>query len=168
MFHSVPFVFFALHLVLCSKLSWLHAKQLWPVSYLITNNNYNYYNHFMANFSGTTWVRWYQKKHSLTHTYPDHQSSFISFFHLLWSIASSLFKLRACQSFCTISLQVLFGLPLCLTPSTLYCINFCTKSLSSFRNTCPYHHSLFCCSTKIMPSNPSLSLSQLFTWNSIL
>jgi len=31
--------------------------------------------------------------HSHTHTYPDHQSSFICFLHLLLSIASSLFNL---------------------------------------------------------------------------
>jgi len=33
----------------------------------------------------------YQKKHSLTHTYSDHQSSFISFLHLLRSILSIQF-----------------------------------------------------------------------------
>ena len=41
----------------------------------------------------------YQKKHSPTH-HPDHHPIFISFFHLPRSIASSLFKLRAWQSFC--------------------------------------------------------------------
>ena len=33
--------------------------------------------------SGTTRVGWHQKKHSLTHTHPDHQTSFINFLHLL-------------------------------------------------------------------------------------
>jgi len=61
---------------------------------------------------GTTLVRRYQKKHSPTHTHPDHQPSFIKFLHLLRSIASSLFNLRAWQSFSTTSLYVLFGLPL--------------------------------------------------------
>ena len=42
--------------------------------------------------SRTTRVSRYQKKHSPAHTYPDHQSSFISFFHLLWSIASPPFN----------------------------------------------------------------------------
>jgi len=55
---------------------------------------------FISPLSGSTWVSWYQKKHSLTH-HPDHHPTFISFFHLLRSIASSLFKLRAWQSFCT-------------------------------------------------------------------
>ena len=36
-----------------------------------------------------------------------------------------------------------------------------TQSLSSFCNTCPYHCSLFRCSTEIMSSNPSLSLNPL-------
>ena len=40
----------------------------------------------------------YQKKHSPTH-HPNHHPIFISFFHLLRSIASSLCKLRARQSF---------------------------------------------------------------------
>ena len=35
-----------------------------------------------------------------------------------------------------------------------------------FYNTCTYHCNVFCCSTEIMSSNPSLS--QPFIWNSIL
>jgi len=61
----------------------------------------------------------YQKKHSLIHTHPGHQTSFINFHHLLRSKAS-LFNIRARQSFSTNSLQVLFGLPLGLGPSTSY------------------------------------------------
>ena len=38
-----------------------------------------------------------RKKHSSTHTHPDHQPPFISFLHLLRSIASSLFNLRTWQ-----------------------------------------------------------------------
>jgi len=34
-------------------------------------------------------------------------------------------------------------------------------SLSSFRNSCPYHRNLFSCSTEIMSSNPSLFLNSL-------
>jgi len=58
---------------------------------------------FYGPLSGTTRVSWYQKKHSPTH-HPDHHPIFISFFHLPRSIASSLFKLHAWQSFCTTSL----------------------------------------------------------------
>ena len=77
-----------------------------------------HYNHFMAlwTLSRTTQVSWYEKKHSLTHAYRGHQSSLICFLHLLRSTASSLFNLRAWQSFSTISVQVFFGLPLALVP----------------------------------------------------
>ena len=113
---------------------------------------------FYAPLSGTTRVSQYQQKHSPTH-HPDHPIS-IRFFHLPRSIASSLFKLRAWQSFCT-SLHVLFGLPLGLKPSTSYTIHFFTQSASSFRNTCPYHLSLFCSSINIISPVPSLSLNSL-------
>jgi len=53
---------------------------------------------FYGPLSGTTRVSQYQKKHSPTH-HPDHHPIFISFFHLPRSVASSLFKLRAWQSF---------------------------------------------------------------------
>ena len=116
---------------------------------------------FYGPLSGTTRVSWYQKKHSPTN-HPDHHPIFISFFHLPWSIASSLFKLHAWQSFCTTSFHVLFGLPLGLEPFTSYSIHFFTQSVSSFRSACPYHHNLFCCSINIILSSiPSLSLNCL-------
>jgi len=96
---------------------------------------------------------------TFTHPHPDHHQISISFFHLPRSIASSLFKLCAWQSFCTTSLHVLFGLTLGLEPSTSYSIHFFTQSVSSFRNTCPYHRNLFLCSINIISSIPSLSLS---------
>jgi len=106
---------------------------------------------FYGPLSGTTRVsRYHQKKHSPTH-HPDHPI-FISFFHLLQSLASSLFKLHAWQSLCTTSLHVLFGLTLGLGPSTSYSIHFLTQSVSSFRSTCPHHRSLFCCSINIISS----------------
>jgi len=74
---------------------------------------------FYGPLSGTTWVSRYQKKHSPTH-HPDHHPIFISIFHLLRSTASSLFKLRAWQSFCTTSFHVLFALPVGLEPSTSF------------------------------------------------
>jgi len=54
---------------------------------------------FNGPLSGTTWVSRYQKKYSPTHTRPDHQTSFINFLHLQWSIASSLFHLHAWHFF---------------------------------------------------------------------
>ena len=84
--------------------------------------------------------------------------------HLSWSSivpyllhpSTTIHGILPVQSMCltvffsTISLQVFFGLPLGLAPSTSYSIHFFTQSLSSFRNTCPYHRNLFCCSTEIM------------------
>ena len=62
-------------------------------------------------------------------------SSYILYqLHLLRSIASSLFNLRAWQPFSTTSLPVLFG----LGPCTSYSIHFFAQSSSSFRNACPY------------------------------
>jgi len=96
---------------------------------------------FYGPLSGTTRASRYQKKHSPTHQ-PDHHPVFISFFHLLRSIAASLFKLRVWQSFCTTYYNILFGLPLGLEPSTLYSIHFFTQSVSSFHNTCAYHRTV--------------------------
>ena len=49
-----------------------------------------------------------------------------------------------------------------LAPSTSYSIHFFTQSLSSFCSTCPYYNrNLFCCSSEIMSSNPSLPLNPL-------
>ena len=104
---------------------------------------------FNGLLSGTTRVGQYQKKHSPTHTHPDHRTSFIMFLHLQRSMASSLFSLRAWQSSRTTSVQVLFGLLLGLGPSTSYCVHFFTQSSSSFRSTCPYQCSLFCCNTNV-------------------
>ena len=118
---------------------------------------------FNGLWSGTTRVGRYQKKKKPTHTHPDHWTSFINFLHLLRSMASSLFSLRAWQPFSTTSLQVLFGLPLGLGSFTwnLRGMHFFTQSSSSFRSTCPYHRSLFCCNTNAMSSIPNLSLSSL-------
>ena len=80
--------------------------------------------------SRTTWVSQYQMKHSPTHTHRGHQSSIICFLHPLWSVASFLFNLCAWQSFSTISVQVLFGLPFGLRPFTSFSIHFFIKSLS--------------------------------------
>ena len=61
---------------------------------------------------------------SPTHTYPDHQSFFICFLHLLQSTTSSLFNLRSWRSLSRTSAQVFFGLPLSLAPFTSNCISF--------------------------------------------
>ena len=53
---------------------------------------------FNGLWSGITRVGWYRKKHSLTHTHPDHRASFIIFLHLQRSMTYTLFTLRAWQS----------------------------------------------------------------------
>ena len=111
-------------------------------------------------FYGTTRVSRYQKKHSSTHLILIIIQS-LSASSIYYDPQHPPFNLRAWQSFCTTSLQVLFGLPLGLEPSTLYSIHFFTQSASSFCNTCPYHCSLFCCSTKIVSSIPNLYWLQM-------
>jgi len=120
--------------------------------------NTHTHNHFTALWilSGTTWVSWYQKKHSPTHTYRG----------INRPLSASSIYCDPSHSPCLIHVppvffQFFFGLPLDLDPSISYSIHFFTQSLSSFRSTCPYHRNLFCCSTVIMSSNPSLSLNTL-------
>jgi len=86
---------------------------------------------FYGPLSGTTWVSRHQKKHSPTH-HPDHHSLFISFFHLPRSIASSLFKLRAWQSFCTTSFDVVFGLPLVTVATNMRLFWLCARAPYSY------------------------------------
>ena len=109
---------------------------------------------FNGPWSGTTQVGRYQKKHS----HPSWSSDILYQLPPFTTIHSSL---RAWQSFSATSLQVLFGLPLGLGPSTSYSMHFFTQSSSSFRSTSPYQRSLFCCNTNAMSSTPSLSLSSL-------
>jgi len=106
-------------------------------------------------------VSWSQKK-TFTHSH----LSWSSIVPYLLHPSTAIHGILPVQSmhltvFSTISLQVFFGLPLGLAPSTSYAIHFFTQLLSSFRNTCPYHCNLFRCSTKIMSCNPSLSLNPL-------
>ena len=56
------------------------------------------------------------------------------------------------QPLSTSSLVFLLG----LGPSTSYSIHLFNQSSSSFQNTCPYHHSLFRCSTNVMSPIPNL------------
>ena len=80
-----------------------------PTNKLIHNNKQQQ-QPFYGPLSGTTRVSRYQKKHSPTH-HPDHHPIFISFFHLLQSIASSLLhidnNLRQQSELQTVQLQFL-------------------------------------------------------------
>ena len=118
-----------------SRLNWCSVAAL-SLSVICQSQTPGYTTHtqpFNGIWSGTTQVGRYQKKHSPTHTHPDHRTSFINFLHVLRSIASSLFSWRAWQSSLTTSLQVLFGLPPGLGPFTSYSTHFFTQSSSSFR-----------------------------------
>ena len=144
----------------------------------------------MALCPGLPRVSRYQKKHSSTH-HPDRHAVFISFFHLPRSIASSVFKLRAWQSFCTTSLDVLFGLPLVLEPSTSYSIHFFTQSgrkgkeeylYSTFLHqgthkalrhgshsiTCKQHHACLCFMSIHQMAPPQQLRQQTFNCSSLL
>jgi len=116
------------------------------------------HNHFMALWIlfGITWVSQHQKK-TLTHSHLSWSSIVPYLLHPSNMIHVILLVQFTCLSFSTMSLQVFFGLPPGLASSTSYSIHFFIQLLSSFRSTCPYHCNLFCCSIKIMSSNPSLS-----------
>jgi len=77
-------------------------------------------------------------KETFTHSHSSWSSIIpICFLHLLRSMASCLFNPRALQSFFTISLQVFFGLPLGLVPSTIQ--QLCRKLPNYFGYSC-YHY----------------------------
>jgi len=82
--------------------------------------------HFCSVVTTTTTILSEETLPTHSHTYRDLQSYFICFLCLLWSMASSLINLHAWQSFCTTSLQVLFGPSLGLSPCVSYSINFFT------------------------------------------
>jgi len=137
-----------------------------------------YYIRLMALFP-TTRVSRYQKKQSPIHIYPDHQSSFIYFPHLLWSIASSLFNLHAWQSFCTTSLKVLsvchlhFILHTFLQPITVFFIATNENQLSLLNDkqhrhsdaiTLSFHpYSFLLCSSPVQSFSPSPNTEPLWT-----
>jgi len=104
-------------------------------------------------------VRWYQKKHSPNHTYPDHQPTFTSFLQLLRQHPPC--SIYVPDSLCAFPLSRASLVYLVVWNLHFILHTFFTQSLSSFCNTYPYHHNLFCCGTKIMSSIPSLSLSTL-------
>jgi len=101
-----------------------------------------------------------QKKHSPTHTYLDHQPLFIIFFHLLWSIASSVFNLRAWQSF--VHPPSKSSLVYLLVWNTPLHTPYISSPNHCLRNTCYYHRNMFCCSTNIMSSIPVLQIKKIF------
>ena len=112
-------------------------------------------------FVRATRVSRYQKKHSRTHL-----SRWSAFVYQL-SPSTMIHSILPVQFTClAVFLHNLCPSPLWSTswsgaPPTSHSMHFFTQSVSSFRNTCPYRCNLFCYSTKIMSSIPSLSLSSL-------
>jgi len=87
---------------------------------------------WLSGLSGKTWVSRYQKKniHPLTPIVVISQRlSASSIYYDPWHPPCSIYVL---YSLFTISVQVFFGLPLGLAPSTSYSIHFFTESLSLF------------------------------------
>jgi len=78
---------------------------------------------FYGSLSRTTQVSRYQKKHSPTHTCHGHQSSFICFLPSITIHGFLPVQFTCMAVFSTISLQVFFGLPLGLAPSTSYSVH---------------------------------------------
>jgi len=126
-----------------------------------------HYNHFIALWilTGTTQVSRYQKKHSPTHTHRGHQSSFICFIHLdyhdPWYPPCSIY---VPDTLCTISVPSFLWST--SWPGTLQFIlhTFLHPIIVFFLQHCPYHRNLFCCSSEIISSNPSLSQPFLGTY----
>jgi len=106
----------------------------------------------------------YQKKHSPIHTYPYHQP--------LSSCPSTMIHSILRFKFMGLTLLTVFlhhlspGPPWSTswsgTPSPHFILHtFLHPIIVFFHNTCPYHCNLFCCTTDIMSSIPSLSLNSL-------
>jgi len=94
--------FYTIHCVYTGPDRWYSFKQAIHPHTTHTHTRAHTHTHtqlFNGLWSGTTRVSQYQKKHLPTHTHPDHRTSFIVFLHLQRSMASSLFSLRAWQSF---------------------------------------------------------------------
>ena len=97
---------------------------------------------------------------TFTHSHPSWSSDILYELPPSTTIHSILLVLFVCLTvLSTTSLQVLFGLPVGLGPSTSYSMHFFTQSLSSFRSTCQCQRSLFCCNTNVISSLHNLSPS---------
>jgi len=103
---------------------------------------------------------------TFTHSHPSWSSDILYQLPPFTAILVVLFVQFTCLTvFFNNRLQVLFGLPLGLGPSTSYCMHFFTQSSSSFHSTCSYHRSLFCCNTSAVSYIPNLSLSSLLSFS---
>jgi len=123
-----------------------------------TPNNYNI--RFVQHVSRSSWVNCLPDLHQPSNMSLSTGAVLIKFFLFALSPASYLHIRSSFQSLLITSIQVTFGLPLQLGPLHFgYCIHFFVQTSSSFLCTCPKHLNLFLCSTVLMLSIPSLSLS---------
>jgi len=134
-----------------------HHPQNWKY---ITHYNTHTHNHFSALDSLRDTPGELVPEETFTHSH----LSWSSVIPYLLSSSVAIHGILPIQFTClTVFFHNLCPSFLCYTswPGTLNFIHFFAQSLSSFRSTCPYHCNLFCCSTEIMSSNPSLSLNPL-------
>ena len=143
-----------------SACTWTHIYTLPPLPpqkkhdhLLFLNNTHNRLTAFRPGLPSYRPV----PEETFTHSHPSRSSDILYQLPSFTTIHRILFIQFTC-------LTVLFDnlspgpLPLGLGPSTSYSMHFFTQS-SSFRSTCPYHRSLFCCNTNAMSSISNLSLS---------
>jgi len=154
LFCTISQVFFGLPLGLAPSLPCnilRHTQLLYSLPHTHMHNRFTAF----WTLSGTTWVSQYQKKLPPTHAYPLSASS-ICFdpWHppSLIYVPDSLFH-NLCLSFLWSTSW----------PGTLLFIlhTFLHPIIVFFLQYIPYHRNLFCCSTEVMSSNPSLSLNPL-------
>ena len=143
----------------------MHKSILVSIQYLVQYSinllHYNY-NHFTA--QDFVWDNQGEPVPKVTFIHS--HLSWSSIIPYLLQTSTTIYGILPVQFTCLTlflhNLQVFFGPPLGLAPSTSYSMHFFTQSSSSFCSTCSYHHNLFCCNTEIMSSNPSLSSK---TWH---
>jgi len=146
--------FLIAHLNHCCTLHGLQKFHLCPEAH---NNNNN--NRFTA-----LWIFFWHNPGELVpeETFTHSHLSWSSIIPYHFSSSITIHGILCVQFMCLTDLFHNLSLKfLGLAPSTSYSTHFFTQWLSSFRSTSLYHHNLFCCSTKIMSSNPRCSLNHL-------
>ena len=118
---------------------------------------------FNGPLSRTTRISQYQKNiHSLTSCLCSYYTTpLINFIHFLWPTASSLRICWVWQCFSVTSLPSFLWSASRSYTFHFITMHFFTQSFLSFLTTCPYYLNLYCCTSVIISSIPSLSLNSL-------
>jgi len=144
--------------IVLKRMNW-SAIGTWLVPGLAISYSKTHTQPFNGLWSGTTRVGRYQKK--LTHSHPSWSSD----------ILYQLPPFTTIHDIHSVHFTCLTVLSYNLSPSplwssswswTLNFIHFFTQSSSSFRSTCPYQRSLFCCNTNAMSSMTMLKHKHIF------